>query len=91
MLDEVDAPLDDANVARFTRLIEQLAKDVQFVFISHNKLAMQIADELKGVTMPTAGGVQAGQCGYGGGGILFGISDFHLSNTQKVKPCHGFF
>ena len=55
VLDEVDAPLDDANVARFTRLIEQLAKDVQFVFISHNKLAMQIADELKGVTMPTAG------------------------------------
>lgn len=55
VLDEVDAPLDDANVARFTRLIEQLAKDVQFIFISHNKLAMQIADELKGVTMPTAG------------------------------------
>ena len=55
VLDEVDAPLDDANVARFTRLIEQLAKDVQFVFISHNKLAMQIADELKGVTMPMAG------------------------------------
>lgn len=55
VLDEVDAPLDDANVARFTRLIEQLAKDVQFVFISHNKLAMQIAHELKGVTMPTAG------------------------------------
>ena len=55
VLDEVDAPLDDANVARFTRLIQQLAKDVQFIFISHNKLAMQIADELKGVTMPTAG------------------------------------
>lgn len=55
VLDEVDAPLDDANVARFTRLIEQLAKDVQFIFISHNKLAMQIADELKGVTMPTPG------------------------------------
>lgn len=55
VLDEVDAPLDDANVERFTRLIEELAKDVQFIFISHNKLAMQIADELKGVTMPTAG------------------------------------
>lgn len=55
VLDEVDAPLDDANVERFTRLIEQLAKDVQFIFISHNKLSMQIADELKGVTMPTAG------------------------------------
>ncbi|ELA08808.1 SMC protein-like protein [Moraxella macacae 0408225] len=55
VLDEVDAPLDDANVARFTSLIGELAKDVQFIFISHNKLAMQAADELKGVTMPTAG------------------------------------
>lgn len=55
VLDEVDAPLDDANVARFTGLIRELACDVQFIFISHNKLAMQIADELKGITMPTAG------------------------------------
>lgn len=55
VLDEVDAPLDDANVERFTNLIRELAKEVQFIFISHNKLAMQIADELKGVTMPTAG------------------------------------
>lgn len=55
VLDEVDAPLDDANVARFTNLINELAKDVQFIFISHNKLAMQVADELKGVTMPNAG------------------------------------
>lgn len=55
VLDEVDAPLDDANVARFTGLIAALAQDVQFIFISHNKLAMQAADELKGVTMPTAG------------------------------------
>lgn len=55
VLDEVDAPLDDANVARFTGLIHELADDVQFIFISHNKLAMQIADELKGITMPQAG------------------------------------
>ncbi|TXD97093.1 AAA family ATPase [Psychrobacter frigidicola] len=55
VLDEVDAPLDDANVARFTSLIHELADDLQFIFISHNKLAMQIADELKGITMPTAG------------------------------------
>lgn len=55
VLDEVDAPLDDANVGRFTGLIHELADDVQFIFISHNKLAMQIADELKGITMPTAG------------------------------------
>lgn len=55
VLDEVDAPLDDANVERFTNLIKDLAKDVQFIFISHNKLAMQVADDLKGITMPTAG------------------------------------
>ncbi|WP_201597051.1 AAA family ATPase [Psychrobacter fulvigenes] len=55
VLDEVDAPLDDANVARFTSLIHELADDLQFIFISHNKLTTQIADELKGVTMPSAG------------------------------------
>ncbi|WP_367104590.1 AAA family ATPase [uncultured Psychrobacter sp.] len=55
VLDEVDAPLDDANVARFTSLISDLAGDLQFIFISHNKLSMQIADELKGITMPKAG------------------------------------
>ncbi|MBU5616745.1 AAA family ATPase [Psychrobacter sp. TAE2020] len=55
VLDEVDAPLDDANVGRFTSLIHELADDLQFIFISHNKLTMQIADELKGVTMPSAG------------------------------------
>lgn len=55
VLDEVDAPLDDANVARFTSLITELANDLQFIFISHNKLSMQIADELKGITMPNAG------------------------------------
>lgn len=55
VLDEVDAPLDDANVTRFTNLISDLADEVQFIFISHNKLAMQIADELKGVTMPQPG------------------------------------
>ncbi|WP_352286793.1 AAA family ATPase [Psychrobacter sp. GW64-MNA-CIBAN-0177] len=55
VLDEVDAPLDDANVARFTSLIHELADDLQFIFISHNKLTMQIADELKGITMPNAG------------------------------------
>ncbi|WP_201607083.1 AAA family ATPase [Psychrobacter okhotskensis] len=55
VLDEVDAPLDDANVVRFTSLIHELADDLQFIFISHNKLTMQIADELKGITMPNAG------------------------------------
>ena len=55
VLDEVDAPLDDANVERFTSLIHELAGELQFIFISHNKLSMQIADELKGITMPSPG------------------------------------
>lgn len=55
VLDEVRHPAGfDANVERFTNLIRELAKEVQFIFISHNK-HMQIADELKGVTMPTLG------------------------------------
>jgi chromosome segregation protein len=55
LLDEVDAPLDDANVARFCRLVTDLSKSVQFIYITHNKLAMMMAGELMGVTMPEAG------------------------------------
>lgn len=55
LLDEVDAPLDDANVARFCHLVQELSGQVQFIFISHNKLAMSMARQLLGVTMPEAG------------------------------------
>lgn len=55
LLDEVDAPLDDANVARFCHLVQELSEQVQFIFISHNKLAMSMAHQLLGVTMPEAG------------------------------------
>lgn len=55
LLDEVDAPLDDANVARFCHLVQELSQQVQFIFISHNKLAMSMASQLLGVTMPEAG------------------------------------
>ncbi|MBY0543947.1 MAG: chromosome segregation protein SMC, partial [Gammaproteobacteria bacterium] len=55
MLDEVDAPLDDANVGRYCHLIKEMAKTVQFIFISHNKLAMEMADYLTGVTMKEPG------------------------------------
>ena len=55
VLDEVDAPLDDANVARFCHLVQGLSTQVQFIFISHNKLAMSMASQLLGVTMPEAG------------------------------------
>jgi len=55
MLDEVDAPLDDANVARFCRLVKEMSKTVQFIYISHNKAAIEMAHHLAGVTMQEAG------------------------------------
>ncbi len=55
MLDEVDAPLDDANVGRFCELVRSLSDQVQFIFISHNKVTMEIADHLMGVTMHEPG------------------------------------
>ncbi len=55
MLDEVDAPLDDANVERFCRLVKEMSQSVQFVYISHNKITMELADQLIGVTMHEPG------------------------------------
>jgi chromosome segregation protein len=55
LLDEVDAPLDDANVSRFASLIEEMSVDVQFVVVTHNKITMEMADYLLGVTMQEAG------------------------------------
>jgi len=55
MLDEVDAPLDDANVGRYARLVEEMAEQVQFIYITHNKLAMEMAHQLMGVTMHEPG------------------------------------
>jgi chromosome segregation protein len=51
MLDEVDAPLDDVNVGRFCALVKEMSQFVQFLFISHNKVTMELADHLIGVTM----------------------------------------
>lgn len=55
LLDEVDAPLDDANVGRFCRLVSEMSESVQFIYISHNKVAMEMASHLAGVTMQEAG------------------------------------
>ncbi len=66
LLDEVDAPLDDANVARFVRLLDEFKADTQFVVITHNPRTMQVADAVYGVTMQEPGvstivGVRLGQ------------------------------
>ncbi|TXR53724.1 chromosome segregation protein SMC [Reinekea thalattae] len=55
MLDEVDAPLDDANVGRYAKLVEAMSEHVQFIYITHNKGAMEMAHQLMGVTMNEPG------------------------------------
>ncbi|MEW8626970.1 MAG: chromosome segregation protein SMC [Candidatus Thiodiazotropha sp.] len=55
MLDEVDAPLDDANVGRFCEMVKSMSDQVQFIFITHNKITMEIANQLSGVTMHEPG------------------------------------
>jgi chromosome segregation protein len=55
LLDEVDAPLDDTNTERFCNLVKHMSEQTQFVFISHNKITMEIAAQLVGVTMPEQG------------------------------------
>ena len=55
LLDEVDAPLDDANTDRYAALVKEMAQGTQFLFISHNKIAMEMAEQLVGVTMQEQG------------------------------------
>jgi chromosome segregation protein len=55
LLDEVDAPLDDANTERYAKLVSSMGKETQFLFISHNKIAMEMAEQLIGVTMQEQG------------------------------------
>ncbi len=54
-MDEVDAPLDDANVSRFSAMVKEMSEKVQFLFVTHNKVTMEIANQLMGVTMREAG------------------------------------
>ncbi len=55
LLDEVDAPLDDSNTLRFGDLVKRMSEQTQFLFISHNKITMELAEQLIGVTMPESG------------------------------------
>jgi chromosome segregation protein len=55
LLDEVDAPLDDPNTERFCRMVSEMSKITQFVYISHNKITMEMASQLIGITMPEPG------------------------------------
>ena len=55
LLDEVDAPLDDANVGRYANMVKEMSEHVQFIFITHNKVTMELAQTLNGVTMHEPG------------------------------------
>ncbi|MGM0657291.1 MAG: chromosome segregation protein SMC [Pseudomonadota bacterium] len=55
LLDEVDAPLDDANVSRFSELVREMSDRVQFLFVTHNKVTMEVAHQMLGVTMREPG------------------------------------
>ena len=55
IFDEVDAPLDDANIGRFIRMLEKFQADTQFIIITHNKKTMEVASSLFGITMEEKG------------------------------------
>jgi chromosome segregation protein len=55
LLDEVDAPLDDANTERYCDMVRRMSEQTQFLFITHNKIAMELAHQLVGVTMQERG------------------------------------
>ena len=55
LLDEVDAPLDDPNTDRFCKLVREMSGQTQFLFITHNKITMEMASQLIGITMAEAG------------------------------------
>lgn len=55
LLDEVDAPLDETNTESYARLVKKMAESTQFLFISHNRIAMEMAEQLIGITMPEKG------------------------------------
>jgi chromosome segregation protein len=55
LMDEVDAPLDDANVGRFCEVVREMSQNVQFIIITHNKITMELAEHLHGVTMQEPG------------------------------------
>jgi chromosome segregation protein len=55
LLDEVDAPLDDSNVVRFSSMVKEMSETVQFIYVTHNKITMEMAHQLSGVTMREPG------------------------------------
>ena len=85
LLDEVDAPLDDTNTERFCDLVRRMAQHTQFLFISHNKITMEMAEQLVGMTMPEQGVSQSG-----GGRYRRGAADHRRGHGSLNGPwTHG--
>jgi chromosome segregation protein len=82
VLDEVDAPLDDANLIRFLKLIRDFAKDTQFIIITHNKLTMEASDILYGVTMQSPGVSKVVSVKFGGNGDGAGVTE-HVEQARS--------
>jgi chromosome segregation protein len=74
VFDEVDAPLDDANIARFVKLLRSFTDHTQFIVITHNKKTMEAADNLYGVTMEEPG--------------VSRLISVHLDDAERFKA-HG--
>jgi hypothetical protein len=87
LLDEVDAPLDDANTERYAKLVTAMSKETQFLFISHNKIAMEMAEQLIGVTMQEQGVSRIVAVDMeSAAGMLAGVVAYNAWITRKSAP-----
>ena len=94
LLDEVDAPLDDANTERYAKLVTSMSRETQFLFISHNKIAMEMAEQLIGVTMQEQGvsrivAVDMESAVDGRGGMRAPLEQFYARPGDPGRPGAG--
>ena len=85
LLDEIDAPLDDANIARFVRLIKEFTRGSQFVIITHNKATIATADIIYGITMQERGVSRKIGVKFVGEGSLAGVTS-NVEGAGKEEP-----
>ena len=87
LLDEVDAPLDDSNTDALLRPRERMSAQTQFLFISHNKITMEMASQLIGVTMPESGRIARGGGGHrGGASHPGGARRLNAAGGRRARP-----
>ena len=88
-LDEIDAPLDDVNVARFLRIVEKFSRQTQFIIITHNKITMEAAATLYGVTMEEPGVSKVVAVRFNKEGEEESILDMHYARDERFKQQAG--